>query len=291
MRPRLVDAHTHLLPDRLAQAIRGYFVQFITGGLLPLSAGGRGLPRSPGGRGCRPLLVPPLRPPRRARASDLNRWMAERWGQDPVVEPGATVHPGDDVAQVVDEALGLGLRLFKVHCAVGEFSLADPRLDPAVGPGLGPADPGGGPPRAFAHRAHRGRRAARPWRRWPGPGRRRRSSSPTSAPRRSRRGWPSSAAAPRSWPTSPRWSSRPRRSPPRDLEGLEERMLFGTDVPSVGPADRGGAGPPPLPGPRRRGPSGPSWQEMPTGWCLRGEPGSPTRASGADDVRPGITVT
>jgi hypothetical protein len=56
--------------------------------------------------------------------------MAQRWGEDSMVEPGGTVHPDDDVAAVVDEALGLGLRLFKVHCAVGEFSLGDPRLDP-----------------------------------------------------------------------------------------------------------------------------------------------------------------
>jgi predicted TIM-barrel fold metal-dependent hydrolase len=40
------------------------------------------------------------------------------------------VHPGDEVAAVVDEALGLELRLFKLHCAVGAFSLDDERLGP-----------------------------------------------------------------------------------------------------------------------------------------------------------------
>ncbi|MGZ6163365.1 MAG: amidohydrolase family protein, partial [Myxococcaceae bacterium] len=44
--------------------------------------------------------------------------------------PGGTVHPGDDVPAVVDEALGHGLRLFKLHCAVGDFSLDDARFAP-----------------------------------------------------------------------------------------------------------------------------------------------------------------
>ena len=56
--------------------------------------------------------------------------MAQTWGADALVEPAGTVHPGDDVAAVADEALGLGLRLFKLHCAVGSFSLDDERLDP-----------------------------------------------------------------------------------------------------------------------------------------------------------------
>src|SRR5262249_4069714 len=129
VRPRLVDAHTHLLPDRLARAIRGYFVQFITPELFPYPAEADA---------CRAALVAAgvdrcwsLPDARRAgTASRLNRGMAERRGADPVVEPGATVHPDDDVGSVVDEALTLGLRLFKVHCAVGEFSVADSRLDP-----------------------------------------------------------------------------------------------------------------------------------------------------------------
>jgi predicted TIM-barrel fold metal-dependent hydrolase len=56
--------------------------------------------------------------------------MAETWRHDPLVEPAGTVHPGDDVAAVVDEALALELRLFKLHCAVGSYSLDDQRLAP-----------------------------------------------------------------------------------------------------------------------------------------------------------------
>lgn len=124
----LVDAHTHLLPERLAAKIRRFFEM-------------RGSPR----------LVYPYKPgPARealARAGvdrcwslpyahrggvaeGLNRWMAETFGPDPFVVPGATVHPDDDVAAVVREARVLGLRVFKIHCSVGAFDADDARLDP-----------------------------------------------------------------------------------------------------------------------------------------------------------------
>jgi predicted TIM-barrel fold metal-dependent hydrolase len=45
--------------------------------------------------------------------------------------PGATAHPEDDLAAVLDEAFGeLGLRVLKLHCSVGAFAPDDPRLDP-----------------------------------------------------------------------------------------------------------------------------------------------------------------
>ena len=231
MRPRLVDAHTHLLPDRLAQAIRGYFVQFVTSEFFPYP---------PEADGCRAALVAAgvdrcwsLPYTRRAgTASALNRWMAEHWGSDPVVEPGATVHPDDDVAAVVDEALGLGLRLFKVHCAVGEFSLRDPRLAPLWERVTARQIP------VVVHLGH----------------------SPlghTGADE-----LPALECVARAWPKVPiilAHLGAPavqegldilRRHPslyadltpvviqatplaPGDLEGLEERVLFGTDVPSV----------------------------------------------------------
>ncbi len=126
---RIVDSHVHLLPERLAAKIRRFFEE-------------RGAPR---------LLYP--YPPQRARqvlvdagvarcwslpyahrggvASSLNRWMAETFAGDSFVVPGATVHPDDDVAAVVAEAEGpLALKVFKIHCSVGRFSADDPRLDP-----------------------------------------------------------------------------------------------------------------------------------------------------------------
>ena len=64
-------------------------------------------------------------------ARDLNRWMAETFADDAMVVAGATVHPGDDVADEIAEALDvLGLRVVKLHCSVGDFTPDDPRLDP-----------------------------------------------------------------------------------------------------------------------------------------------------------------
>jgi predicted TIM-barrel fold metal-dependent hydrolase len=126
---RIVDAHTHLLPDRLGRAIRAYFLQALPPESFPYAPEpdlAHAALRAAGVARC--WSLPYVRRP--GSASALNRWMAETWRQDPLVEPAGTVHPGDDVAAVVDEALGLELRLFKLHCAVGSFSLDDERLGP-----------------------------------------------------------------------------------------------------------------------------------------------------------------
>jgi uncharacterized protein len=126
----IVDAHTHLLPERLAAAIRAFFVEHISGDAFhyPFDwQAARAVLAETGVERC--WNLPYVRKP--GAASTLNRWMAETFASDPFVEPGATVHPGDDVAQVADEALAtLGLRLFKLHCAVGDYPLADRRLEP-----------------------------------------------------------------------------------------------------------------------------------------------------------------
>ncbi|MEP7132341.1 MAG: amidohydrolase family protein [Acidobacteriota bacterium] len=124
----IIDSHVHLLPERLAAKIRRFFEE----------------------RGAPPLLYP--HDPDAARqalvsagigrcwtlpyahrggvASGLNRWMAEAFLNDPFVVPGATVHPDDDVPSVVSEAVHLELPVFKLHCSVGAFAPDDPRLDP-----------------------------------------------------------------------------------------------------------------------------------------------------------------
>ena len=124
----IVDAHTHLLPDRLAARIRKFFVD-------------RGAPElvyPHGAQDARDRLLQAgvqrcwsLPYAHRAGvAAPLNRWMAQTWGSDSFVVPGATVHPEDAVAPVVEEAIALPLRVFKLHCSVGGFSPDDPRLDP-----------------------------------------------------------------------------------------------------------------------------------------------------------------
>jgi predicted TIM-barrel fold metal-dependent hydrolase len=126
---RIVDAHTHLLPDRLGRAIRAFFTQAIPPESFPYAPepdSAKAALLAAGVARCWSLAY--VRRP--GSAAGLNRWMAETWGKDAVVEPAGTVHPGDDVTAVVEEALGLGLRLFKLHCAVGSFHLDDERLTP-----------------------------------------------------------------------------------------------------------------------------------------------------------------
>jgi predicted TIM-barrel fold metal-dependent hydrolase len=123
----VVDAHVHLLPDRLAAAIRRFF-----DALPPQSirypyehAAARAAIAAAGVTRC--WSLPYAHKPGMAR--DLNRWMAETFADDPLVVGGATLHPGDEVAEEVTEALDvLGLRVMKLHCSVGRFSADDPRL-------------------------------------------------------------------------------------------------------------------------------------------------------------------
>jgi predicted TIM-barrel fold metal-dependent hydrolase len=125
----IVDTHVHLLPERLAAAIRAFFEQHMPDAMLyPWQlAPARASIQAAGVERC--WSLPYAHKP--GMASALNRWMAETFGGDPLVEPGGTVHPGDDVAAVVGEALDdLGLRLMKLHCSVGKFAPDDPRLDP-----------------------------------------------------------------------------------------------------------------------------------------------------------------
>lgn len=126
----IVDAHTHLFPERLAAAIRAFFVQYVSGDAFHYPFEWKQARAVLGRAGVsRCWTLPYVRQPNGAKA--LNRWMAETFADDGFVEPGATVHPGDDVRAVVDEALGaLGLRLFKLHCSVGDYPLSDERLDP-----------------------------------------------------------------------------------------------------------------------------------------------------------------
>ena len=126
----LVDAHTHLFPERLAAAIRAFFVKFVSPDAFHYPHDWREARAALEAVGVsRCWTLPYVRQPNGASA--LNRWMAETFAPDAFVEPGATVHPGDDVRRVVDEALDvLRLRLFKLHCSVGDFALTDKRLDP-----------------------------------------------------------------------------------------------------------------------------------------------------------------
>jgi predicted TIM-barrel fold metal-dependent hydrolase len=119
----------HLLPERLAAKIRKFFVERGAPRLLypyTLEEGRRALLAAGIGR-CWTLPYAH----RGGVAAGLNRWMAETFSGDDFVVPGATVHPDDDVEDVVAEALqNFGLSVFKLHCSVGRFPADDRRLDP-----------------------------------------------------------------------------------------------------------------------------------------------------------------
>lgn len=126
---RIVDAHVHLLPDRLSAAIRRFFPEPVATAMLyphePAAA--RKCLIAAGVKRC--WSLPYVR--REGAAPALNRWMAETFADDPIVVPGATVHPADDVEGVLAEALDeLHLPVVKLHCSVGDYHPDDPRLDP-----------------------------------------------------------------------------------------------------------------------------------------------------------------
>ena|SRR5437870_5220543 len=227
----IVDAHAHLLPDRLAAKIRRFFEE-------------RGAPRMPYPHA--PLAArEALAAAGIARcwnlpyahrggvASPLNRWMAQTWAGDPFVVAGATVHPDDDVAAVVTEAIErLRARVFKLHCSVGAFPPDDPRLDPL----WERVSTGGHPVVVHAGSAHEGTAApvevealGRVARRWP----------------RARIilahfGSPAVATALALLRDNENLHAdlcpvvaEPVRLPRSAIAGLERRILFGSDVPSV----------------------------------------------------------
>lgn len=125
----IVDAHVHLLPERLAAKIRRFFEIHEAPKLIypyaPDSA--RAALQAAGVERCWSLPYAH----RAGVAAGLNRWMSETWRDDSFVVPGATVHPDDPVEALVREAdRELGLRVFKIHCSVGAFPADDARLDP-----------------------------------------------------------------------------------------------------------------------------------------------------------------
>lgn len=135
----VVDAHVHLLPDRLQAAIRGFFDRYgIDSGRFAYPADHGEVCDRLAAEGISEVWsLPYARRP--GSAADLNKSMAglvaARRGGPVRVIGGCTVHPGDDqpltiVRSAVED---MGLRVLKLHCSVGEFTPDDPGLDPVWG--------------------------------------------------------------------------------------------------------------------------------------------------------------
>jgi predicted TIM-barrel fold metal-dependent hydrolase len=131
----IVDAHTHLLPERLARKIRGFFEEHLTGAFAYEIDHTAVLDRHHAD-GITALWNLPYAH-KADIASALNDAMLEisnALAAHPVdVIAGCTVHPGDaDPAAELQRAVAGGARVLKLHCSVGRFELDDPRLADAL---------------------------------------------------------------------------------------------------------------------------------------------------------------
>lgn len=132
----IVDSHVHLLPGRLGAKVRSIFeagqARF---GPLAYPSDHREIVTRLADEGVNEVWTFPYAH-KPGVADGLNVSCAatvSEFDDGPLrVIGGATVHPGDDepveiVRRGVDD---LGLRVLKLHCSVGNFSVDDPRLRP-----------------------------------------------------------------------------------------------------------------------------------------------------------------
>lgn len=126
----VVDAHVHLMPDRLMRAIRdalGEAAGWTFDHPTDLDAMTDVL-RDAGVE--RFFALPYAHRPN--VADDLNEWVCETAAASEHAVPFATVHAGDDdVGGVVERAVAAGARGLKFQLPVQGFPADDPRLDPA----------------------------------------------------------------------------------------------------------------------------------------------------------------
>lgn len=125
----VVDAHVHLFPPRVYDAIWRWFETNAWPIRYKLYAeqtvdflAARGVQRVVG---LHYAHVPGM-------ARDLNRFVAGFARERPIVWPLGTVLPGEpDAGAIAAEAIEeLGLKGLKLHCHVQRFAVDDPRLDP-----------------------------------------------------------------------------------------------------------------------------------------------------------------
>ncbi len=123
-----IDSHVHAFPDRLARAVRDRLngAGLLTGGVLIGDVAA--LVQANGFDGA--WILPYAH--RAGVAETVNEWSAVEVAKHPGLVPGATFHPADEhLPKLVERALvDLRLRVVKLHCSVGQFSPADPRLAP-----------------------------------------------------------------------------------------------------------------------------------------------------------------
>lgn len=124
--PGVIDAHVHLFPDRLFEAIWRWFdvhgwpirYKLKTPDVIAFALA-RGVERI--------VALHYAHKPGMARA--LNAYMAGIVANEPRVTGLATVFPGEeDAAAILEEAFAAGLAGVKLHCHVQCFAVDDPQL-------------------------------------------------------------------------------------------------------------------------------------------------------------------
>jgi uncharacterized protein len=128
-----VDSHTHLLPDRLAGAIRAYFERHLSSALAYPVDHRAVLDRHRADGVTTVWTLPYAHKP--DMSDELNRAVLALAGDladHPVeVVAGCTAHVGDPrTGDTVARAVDAGARVVKLHCSVGGYDADDPRLDP-----------------------------------------------------------------------------------------------------------------------------------------------------------------
>jgi len=126
--PPRIDAHVHGFPDKLAERVRAALNSsgMLSGGVLIGDVS-----RRVADSGFDAAWLLPYAH-RAGVAEEVNDWSAAEVSKYSNLVPGATFHPDDaDFERLVRRALvELRLRVVKLHCSVGNFSVDDPRLEP-----------------------------------------------------------------------------------------------------------------------------------------------------------------
>ena len=121
--PPVVDAHVHLFPDRLFEAVWRWFGEH--GWPIRYRLHARQVVDFLCDRGVAHVVALQYSH-RPGMARVLNEWMAEFAALEPRIVPMATVLPGEEgAADVLRAAFADGLRGVKLHCHVQAFSVDD----------------------------------------------------------------------------------------------------------------------------------------------------------------------
>jgi uncharacterized protein len=133
---RLIDVHTHFMPERLLAAVREYFDAAgpLIGRPWPIvyreDEEARVAALRAFGVGAFTAMLYPHKP---GMARSLNDWAADFAARTPDCLHSATFFAEPSAAADVGRALEQGARVFKCHVQVGDFDPNDPLLDEAWG--------------------------------------------------------------------------------------------------------------------------------------------------------------